>query len=140
MQFVTNGLKIGDYLPDDSDEEVDILVRYPSEYRDIGRFDQLRVKTAQGLVPLTNFAQIIPEQKQDTIHRVDGRRVISVMADLKEGYNLALELPAIEQALRELNLPSSVEFRIRGQNEEQEHSAVSSKKRLWLHSRRWRSF
>ncbi|GHW84514.1 multidrug resistance protein, putative [Vibrio cholerae] len=124
VQFVTNGLKIGDYLPDDSDEEVDILVRYPSEYRDIGRFDQLRVKTAQGLVPLTNFAQIIPEQKQDTIHRVDGRRVISVMADLKEGYNLALELPAIEQALRELNLPSSVEFRIRGQNEEQEHSAV----------------
>ncbi len=37
VQFVTNGLKIGDYLPDDSDEEVDILVRYPSEYRDIGR-------------------------------------------------------------------------------------------------------
>ncbi len=30
VQFVTNGLKIGDYLPDDSDEEGDILVRYPS--------------------------------------------------------------------------------------------------------------
>ncbi|PAR60224.1 efflux RND transporter permease subunit, partial [Vibrio metoecus] len=124
VQFVTNGLKIGDYLPDDSDEEVDILVRYPSEYRDIGRFDQLRVKTPQGLVPLTNFAQITPEPKQDTIHRIDGRRVINVMADLKEGYNLALELPAIEQALKGLNLPSSVEFRIRGQNEEQEHSAA----------------
>lgn len=124
VQFVTNGLKIGDYLPDDSDEEVDILVRYPSEYRDIGRFEQLRVKTAQGLVPLTNFAQITPEPKQDMIHRVDGRRVISVVADLKEGYNLALELPAIEQALRDLNLATSVEFRIRGQNEEQENSAA----------------
>ncbi|MGR5543227.1 hypothetical protein ACPV5V_32220, partial [Vibrio campbellii] len=29
VQFVTNGLKIGEYLPDDADEEVDILVRYP---------------------------------------------------------------------------------------------------------------
>ncbi|MGO2319882.1 MAG: efflux RND transporter permease subunit, partial [Vibrio toranzoniae] len=49
VQFVTNGLKIGDYLPDDSSEEVDILVRYPNDKRDIGRFDQLRVKTPAGL-------------------------------------------------------------------------------------------
>ncbi|EKO3932613.1 efflux RND transporter permease subunit [Vibrio fluvialis] len=124
VQFVTNGLKIGDYLPDDANEEVDILVRYPAQQRDIGRFDQLRVKTQAGLVPITNFASIKPDHKQDTIKRVDGRRVINVMADLNEGYNLALELPKIEQALSELSLPSSVDFRLRGQNEEQEHSAA----------------
>ncbi|MBD0787494.1 efflux RND transporter permease subunit [Vibrio sp. Y2-5] len=124
VQFVTNGLKIGDYLPDDANEEVDILVRYPEDKRDIGRFDQLRVKTPAGLVPITNFAEIKPDHKQDTIKRVDGRRIINVMADLNEGYNLALELPKIEQALSELGLPPSVEFRMRGQNEEQEHSAA----------------
>ncbi|MEZ8251785.1 efflux RND transporter permease subunit [Vibrio splendidus] len=124
VQFVTNGLKIGDYLPDDSSEEVDILVRYPSDKRDIGRFDQLRVKTPAGLVPITNFAQIVPDHKQDTIKRLDGKRVVNIMADMKEGYNLALELPKIEQALSELGLPSSVEFRIRGQNEEQENSSA----------------
>ena len=124
VQFVTNGLKIGDYLPDDSSEEVDILVRYPNDKRDIGRFDQLRVKTPAGLVPITNFAQIVPDHKQDTIKRLDGKRVINVLADMKEGYNLALELPKIEQALRELGLPSGVEFRIRGQNEEQENSSA----------------
>ncbi|MBY8231347.1 efflux RND transporter permease subunit [Vibrio fluvialis] len=124
VQFVTNGLKIGDYLPDDANEEVDILVRYPAQQRDIGRFDQLRVKTQAGLVPITNFASIKPDHKQDTIKRVDGRRVINVMADLNEGYNLALELPKIEQALSDLSLPSSVDFRLRGQNEEQEHSAA----------------
>ncbi len=48
VQFVTNGLKIGDYLPDDASEEVDILVRYSEDKRDIGRFDELRVKTAYG--------------------------------------------------------------------------------------------
>ncbi|WP_146490651.1 efflux RND transporter permease subunit [Vibrio sp. T20] len=124
VQFVTNGLKIGDYLPDDSSEEVDILVRYPSDKRDIGRFDQLRVKTPAGLVPITNFAQIVPDHKQDTIKRLDGKRVVNIMGDMEEGYNLALELPKIEQALSELGLPSSVEFRIRGQNEEQENSSA----------------
>ncbi|WP_061018739.1 efflux RND transporter permease subunit [Vibrio splendidus] len=124
VQFVTNGLKIGDYLPDDSSEEVDILVRYPNDKRDIGRFDQLRVKTPAGLVPITNFAEIVPDHKQDTIKRLDGKRVVNIMADMEEGYNLALELPKIEQALNELGLPSSVEFRIRGQNEEQENSSA----------------
>ncbi|NOI40504.1 efflux RND transporter permease subunit [Vibrio sp. 070316B] len=124
VQFVTNGLKIGDYLPDDSAEEVDILVRYPNDKRDIGRFDQLRVKTPAGLVPITNFAQIVPDHKQDTIKRLDGKRVVNIMADMEEGYNLALELLKIEQALSELGLPDSVDFRIRGQNEEQENSSA----------------
>ncbi|MGL6258405.1 efflux RND transporter permease subunit [Vibrio sp. WXL210] len=124
VQFVTNGLKIGEYLPDDASEEVDILVRYPSSKRDIGRFDELRVKTATGLVPITNFAQITPDHKQDTITRIDGERVINIQADMREGYNLALELPKIEQALSALPLPAEVEFKIRGQNEEQENSSA----------------
>ncbi|NRF24598.1 efflux RND transporter permease subunit [Vibrio coralliilyticus] len=124
VQFVTNGLKLGDYLPDDATEEVDILVRYPEDKRDIGRFDLLKVKTAAGMVPITNFASIIPDHKQDTIRRIDGHRVINIFADMKEGYNLALELPNVEQALADLNLPDGVEFKIRGQNEEQENSSV----------------
>ncbi|NOH63718.1 efflux RND transporter permease subunit [Vibrio sp. RE88] len=124
VQFVTNGLKLGDYLPDDATEEVDILVRYPEDKRDIGRFDQLKVKTAAGMVPITNFASIIPDHKQDTIRRIDGHRVINIFADMKEGYNLALELPNVDQALADLNLPDGVEFKIRGQNEEQENSSA----------------
>jgi len=67
VQFVTNGLKIGEYLPDDTDEEVDILVRYPQNKRDIGRFDELRIKTQYGLIPITNFSSIAPAPKQHTI-------------------------------------------------------------------------
>ena len=124
VQFVTNGLKIGDYLPDDNDEQVDILVRFPEEHRDIGRFDELRVKTANGLVPITNFARIVPIHKQDTIHRIDGHRILTVKADMSDGYNLSIELPKIESALDSLNLPKGVEFKLRGQNEEQNNSAA----------------
>ncbi|MDD1784224.1 efflux RND transporter permease subunit [Enterovibrio sp. ZSDZ35] len=122
VQFVTNGLKIGDYLPDDADEEVDILVRYPENKRDIGRFDELRVNTPFGLVPITNFAQIKPDVKQGNIDRVDGQRVVKVMADMAEGENLSLALPGLKEKLDALNLPESVEIRIRGQNEEQNES------------------
>ncbi|WED22279.1 efflux RND transporter permease subunit [Vibrio sp. JC009] len=123
VQFVTNGLKIGDYLPDDANEEVDILVRFPKEQRDIGRFDELRVKTPAGLVPITNFAEIRPEQKQDTIHRTDGRRVSEVMADIKGDYNLSIELPKIEARLKELGL-TGVDFKLRGKNEDQDKSSA----------------
>jgi len=124
VQFVTNGLTIGDYLPDDATEEVDILVRYPEDKRDIGKFDELRVKTPAGMVPITNFASIVPDQKQDTIHRVDGLRVISIKADMSDGYNLAIELPKIEEALNELGLNPNVGFKLRGQNEEQQNSSA----------------
>ncbi|WP_154124717.1 efflux RND transporter permease subunit [Grimontia hollisae] len=124
VQFVTNGLKIGDYLPDDANEEVDILVRYPEEKRDIGRFDELRVKTPYGLVPITNFARIKPEPKQGNIDRVDGRRVIKVMADMAEGYNLSLSLPGLNEKIEALGLPPEVIITLRGQNEEQDESSA----------------
>ncbi|CZF79205.1 efflux RND transporter permease subunit [Grimontia marina] len=124
VQFVTNGLKIGDYLPDDASEEVDILVRYPEEKRDIGRFDELRVMTPYGLVPITNFAQIKPEPKQGNIDRVDGKRVVKVMADMTEGYNLSLALPGLNEHIERLGLSPEVKVTLRGQNEEQDESSA----------------
>src|SRR4029453_6224467 len=33
IQLVTRGLKFGDYRPDDADDEIDIVARFPSEIR-----------------------------------------------------------------------------------------------------------
>lgn len=120
---MTNGLKIGEYLPDDTDDEVDILVRYPKAERDIGRFDELRVKTQYGLIPMTNFAQVNPSPKQNSIHHIGGKRVLEVKADMATGYNLSLELPKVEAALAGLPLGKSVQVALRGQNEEQDNSS-----------------
>lgn len=123
VQFVTNGLKIGEYLPDDTDDEVDILVRYPQSKRDIGRFDELRIKTPYGLVPITNFASVSPSPKQHTIKRIDGERIKEVAADMATGYNLSLELPKVQAAIDKLELAETVSVEIRGQNEEQQNSS-----------------
>ncbi|MCW8329772.1 efflux RND transporter permease subunit [Photobacterium sp. SDRW27] len=123
VQFVTNGLKIGEYLPDDTDEEVDILVRYPDTKRDIGRFDELRVKTAYGLVPITNFSTVSPSPKQNEISRMDGKRILEVMADIAPGYNLSLELPKVQAAIDQMALGDGITVQLRGQNEEQANSS-----------------
>lgn len=124
VQFISSGLKIGDYLPDDADDEVDILVRYPIKYRDITQFDHLDIKTPMGLVPLINFATIVTQDKQGSINRIAGKRIVEIKADISPNYNLAIELPKIEQAINELKLPSDVRFTLKGQNEEQQKSSA----------------
>ena len=46
IQLVTRGLKFGDYRPDESDDEIDIVARFPDDYRNIDELDRLRVTTA----------------------------------------------------------------------------------------------
>jgi multidrug efflux pump len=52
VQLVTNGILVDKYRPDDSEDEVDIRVRFPKEYRQLEQFDQLRIPTPDGAVPL----------------------------------------------------------------------------------------
>ena len=72
VQLVTNGVLIGKYRPTDSEDEVDIRVRLPAEERTLDRFDQLRLQTTLGLVPIANFIDRAPEQKVSSITRRDG--------------------------------------------------------------------
>ncbi|WP_432468403.1 efflux RND transporter permease subunit [Agarivorans sp. Z349TD_8] len=122
VQFVTNGLNIGEYRPDDVDDELEIRVRFPEENRSISRLSELRVKTAYGLVPMTNFVSLEAKPKQDVINKVDGRQVLTVSADMAEGQNLSLELPKLRKQLEQLQLDPLVDIRVRGQNEDQQES------------------
>lgn len=122
VQMVTNGLKLGEYRPDDVDDELDIRVRFPEHKRHLGRLDDLRVKTHAGQVPITNFVTRKPEQKVDTIRRVDGKRVVTVSADLVPGAMLNLELPKLEAKFPELGIDPRVSLEVKGQNEEEQES------------------
>ena len=54
---------MGDYRPDDSEEEVDIRVRYPEEYRGIDQLDTVRISTPNGPVPISSFVTREARQK-----------------------------------------------------------------------------
>ena len=122
IQFLTSGLKLGSYRPDDVDDELDILVRFPSSERALDKVDQLRVKSSAGMVPVTNFAKFVPEPKQNAIQKVDGRIVLTIGADMAPGYNLSQELPKLQAHFATLGLDPEVSLKLRGENEDQEES------------------
>ncbi len=122
VQMVTTGLKVGEYRPDDVDDELDIRVRFPEEKRNIHRLDTLRLQTPAGLVPISNFVDRRAAPKVDTIERVDGRRVITVSADMAPGALLSLELPRLREQLPTLGIDPRVSVKVKGENEQQEES------------------
>jgi len=81
LQLVTDGLLVDKYRPDDSDDEVDIRIRYPKENRTILALDAVRVQTPQGSVPLSNFVTRTAKPQVDRIVRRNGKRIIEVKAN-----------------------------------------------------------
>lgn len=122
ISMVTNGLKLGEYRPDDVDDELDIRVRYPQDKRDLGQLESVRLKTKEGMVPVSNFVEQQAKPKVDKIQRVDGRRVVTVMADMAPGELLNDHLPRLMERLPELNLSQTVLIKVRGDNEDQQES------------------
>lgn len=122
VQFVTNGLKIGEYRPDDVDDELDIRVRFPESDRYIGKLDELRLKTPSGLVPIGNFVERVAQPKTDLIRHIDSKRVLTVEANMVPGELLSLALPEMMEQLPSLNIDPRVELTVKGQNEQQQES------------------
>jgi multidrug efflux pump len=73
---------------DSSDEEIEIRVRLPEEDRFLSTLDTLKVRTAEGLVPLSNFVTRKPVAKLAEINRVDQTRYFDVKAGVSSGLTI----------------------------------------------------
>lgn len=119
VQLITNGIKLGEYRPDDADEEIDIRARYPREYRTLDELANLRVETENGAVPIENFVERSPRQSVGTIKRADSRRVMTVKADVEEGLLVDERVKAFQAWLSDNPLPEVIEVTFKGEDEEQ---------------------
>ncbi|MDX2141751.1 MAG: efflux RND transporter permease subunit [Rhodospirillaceae bacterium] len=122
VQLITNGARLGTYRPDDSTEEIDIIVRYPQSNRSIRALDDVRVETARGLVPMSNFVERVPEQQAGEIRRVDAKRVMTVKADVASGKFPAAQVGRIKQWLATGDLGTGVSVRFKGEQQDSEES------------------
>lgn len=120
VQLVTNGIKIGEYRPDDSDDEIDIRVRYPEQYRSLSQIDQLRIPTDEGQVPISTFVERKPAQKVSTITRIDMQRTISIDADVHSDYLVSDVVAELRELMPALALDPRVNAAFRGGTEDQE--------------------
>ena len=73
IKLATNGIKLGEYRPDDSNDSIPLYLRYPSEGRTLDIIQNLRVNTAVGLVPIANFVEIIANNRTGNIVRVNSK-------------------------------------------------------------------
>lgn len=102
VQLITTGVKVGEYRPDDTEDEIDIRVRLPASDRNLAQLDAMRVMTQQGLVPISTFVTRSAQQKVSGISKTDLRPTMKLEADVAEGAladaivrNLQAKLPTL---------------------------------------------
>ncbi|MCB1855743.1 MAG: efflux RND transporter permease subunit, partial [Halieaceae bacterium] len=122
VQLVTNGVKVGEYRPDAAEDAVDIRVRYPASERGIRAMDELRISTAQGMVPLSNFVRLQPAPGVDSLLRGDGLPVETIRADVVDGVLADTMVQRIDEWLQGQDFDPALRIRFRGANEEQAES------------------
>ena len=122
VKFVTTGLKLSAYRPDDSDEEIDIVARYPVDYRTIGQIDKIRVQTRAGLVPLSNFVKRTARHKTGELRRTDGRRSMTVKADVLPGVLADNKVREIQAWLATGAIDPRVNVAFKGEDQEQKRA------------------
>jgi multidrug efflux pump len=118
VRLVTNGLKVTDYRPQTSDKPVDIIVRVPENRRTLNQIDDLLVQTPAGGVPIGNFISRVPAARTGIINRIDGKRVITVTANLAEGVQTATITQRIEAELEKEDFGGKVQWKLAGENED----------------------
>ena len=139
IKLATNGLKLGEYRPDDSNDSIPMYLRYPNEGRTLDTINNLRISTLNGLVPISNFVTIKAANTTGNIVRVDSKNAINIQADVKPGvfadfkvkelnYVLGItkEPPFIKGKLMtdlpRYNLDNNVKAELIGENQDQQEA------------------
>ncbi|MDD9894007.1 MAG: efflux RND transporter permease subunit, partial [Gammaproteobacteria bacterium] len=128
IQLLTQGIKLGEYRPDDLDDELDIRARLPRESRDIESLDHVQVSTANGQMSLGDFVQREVEPRVSTINRADSSRVVTVESEVAPGILSDQQLRVLAASLAERPLiyanGETVRVRFKGENEDLQESMV----------------
>ncbi|CAN7530864.1 efflux RND transporter permease subunit [Devosia sp. LjRoot16] len=118
VQLVTSGVKLGSYRPDDADDELDIRVRLPLDERSFDSLDSLRIVTAQGLVPVSNFIKREAVPKVANISRKNGVYVMGVAANLAPGVAADAKIAQLKEWVATQDIPATTKIAFGGADEQ----------------------
>lgn len=118
VQLVTSGVKLGSYRPDDADDELDIRVRLPQDERSFDSLDSLRIVTAQGLVPVSNFIEREAVPKVANITRKNGVYQMAVAANLEPGVPADQKIEQLKEWVSQQGFPSTTTVVFGGADEQ----------------------
>ncbi len=109
VQLVTDGVRIGSYRPEDATDELDIIVRLPVDQRSLDALDSMRIITAAGLIPVSNFVTRTVEPKVGAITRRNGLYAMDVAANLEPGLMAADKVAEVQAWVDAQDWPGDIE-------------------------------
>ena len=117
--MLTRGMRISDYRPDDSEDELDVVMRFMGDQRNLDRLKELRVPTMDGsYVPLSVFASLEPRVKGGDIERKDGQRYMYIQSSVKTGLLPADMIEKLRESLAENPIKNAVDIQFGGEDED----------------------
>ena len=118
IQMLTHGLKVTDFMPSDSNEEVDIVIRFEKEYRTLDELDKISIEGKNGMVALSSFIKRTPKNKTGNLSRYNLVRSKNIKFDVVEGQLASNKILDIKRWLKNKeNISSRIIFT--GQEEDQ---------------------
>jgi len=118
IQFLTGGVLMGRYRPDDAEDELDIRVRFPPTARNVAALEELKITTPTGPVPASYFIKRVPAQQVTQIMRRDGQRIVIVQANAADGVAANQKIAQLKPWLEKANLDPAVTSKFVGADEE----------------------
>lgn len=121
LQMITEGMKVGEYLPKNAEEEIDIRMRFPVHDRNLEQIDHLKITVQDQSIPISNYITKEAKPRSGQLVRVNGQFVYEIQMNLAPGTRIDQRLQDLEQLLNE-ELPEGVSYRFRGDKESQDEA------------------
>jgi len=119
IKMLTRGVRISDYRPDDSDDELDILLRFKNSQRNLDRLEELKIPSYSGqYIPMSVFANLEPKPKSGDIERKDGTRFMYINSGVKEGLLSSKLIEQLKLDLKNNPLNNEVSVVFGGEDED----------------------
>jgi multidrug efflux pump len=121
VQLVTSGVNLGTYRDAETGKELDIKVRLPEDERTFDALDSMRIATAQGMIPVSNFIERTAVPKVANIQRrnqVYQMPVAAGLANLPEGVYAADRVAELQSWIAEQDFPETVTIAYGGAEEQ----------------------
>nr|WP_314261200.1 efflux RND transporter permease subunit [uncultured Devosia sp.] len=121
VQLVTSGVELGTYRDEETGKELDIKVRLPESERTFDALDSMRIATANGMVPVSNFIErkAVPKvaniQRRNQVYQMP---VAASLANLPEGVYAADKVAEVQQWVNEQDFPDSITVAYTGAEEQ----------------------
>lgn len=123
VPLITEGVKITQYRSSKYDEEIDVIVRFNEEYRNLIQLENLRINGTKGMIPLSNFAKFVPKQKPANILHSNALKIKKIESGVSSGLvsnNLLKEVLKMQK--ENLDWPEDVILAPKGDTKDMEET------------------